>query len=657
MYRSSYRRKSLAVLIQASLSSLFAVSLTQAATCTVNTNSDDPGEASAKVTAVPPNPWSGANKAVVTLRDCIVAANLMTGPTGAPTATGMPITFAPALSGATITLGDDLPLVFNNTSIDASALSQPVTMDGAYAHRIFLVSGLPDSSENYHNTGAPNPDGAQSIAVSLTNLVLARGKATGGDGGGGGMGAGGALFVNQLASVTLTNVNFDSNSAHGGNSVYGGGGGGGGGSGGGGKKGGAGIGLAGSSGNGGAFGGTGLGQVSAAQNFGAGFGGGLYSSSGPGDAGGIGGGGGGSGAFDSGSCFPAYSCGGHRGFGGGGGGSFGFMVSAGDGGFLGGGGVGPNCGSGGFGGGAGTSTGGTGTGPCASTFGGGSNGTYGGGCYGGVGGGGCENGGGGAGFGGAVFIRAGGGLTVQSTTNQGSVANGSVAAGIGGATAGRGLFVMTGATTKFNIAGRCTLSDDIADDSATTLPGTTPASYVPGTAAGAAIIKQGAGALILDGNNTYAGATNVNAGTLGGGGVLAGQVMLASGAHIAPGDFDVGAIGSFTTGAFTWNGGGVMDFRLGAATNDKLIVNGALTKGGAGAYKFHFGMGAKPPLAATTYTLIQATSISGFSAVNFTWDEDTTYKNLLGNFSISGNAVKFTTVTVKSDRIFADGFD
>lgn len=55
-------------------------------------------------------------------------------------------------------------------------------------------------------------------ALALDNVTLT-GTATGGagaDGGGGGLGAGGALFVNQTADVTLTNVNLTGNQAIGG---------------------------------------------------------------------------------------------------------------------------------------------------------------------------------------------------------------------------------------------------------------------------------------------------------------------------------------------------------------------------------------------------------------------------------------------------------
>jgi hypothetical protein len=133
------RRNTLSVLVQASLPCLFAVSLAHAATCTVNSATDDPADASAKVTAVPPNPWSGANASVVTLRDCILAANLMTGSTGTPN--GSMTIDASASAGQTIALQDSLPLLFNNTTIDAGN-GNPVTIDGGNGHRPYLPTGF-----------------------------------------------------------------------------------------------------------------------------------------------------------------------------------------------------------------------------------------------------------------------------------------------------------------------------------------------------------------------------------------------------------------------------------------------------------------------------------------------------------------------------------
>ena len=193
------RRKPLSVLVQCSLPLMLAASTAHAVTCTVTSSSDDPTTAASAVTASTTNG---------TLRDCILAVNLATGSTGA--ATNGNVIDTTGVQGATITLGDSLPMIFNNVTIGGSGPA--VTIDGGGAHRIFFVSGLPDSSV----TPEPNPDGALPITVGLSNLNLQNGAAQGGAGGGGGLGAGGALFVNSAATVNLSQVTFSGNSATGG---------------------------------------------------------------------------------------------------------------------------------------------------------------------------------------------------------------------------------------------------------------------------------------------------------------------------------------------------------------------------------------------------------------------------------------------------------
>jgi len=115
-----------------------------------------------------------------------------------------------------------------------------------------------------------------------------------------------------------------------------------------------------------------------------------------------------------------------------------------------------------------------------------------------------------------------------------------------------------------------------------------------------ALVKNGAGTtLTLSGVNTQTEATTVNAGrltvngslpaassvainssgALGGSGVVNGPVILANGAHIAPGH----SVGTLTTGAETWHGGAVLAIEMNTPTGsagsdwDLLAINGALT--------------------------------------------------------------------------------
>jgi hypothetical protein len=630
------------------------------AACIVNSALDDPNDASAKVTSVSQAAWSGSHRNVVTLRDCIVASNLMTGSKGVPTMPGMTIELA-KIAGSAITLQDNLPLLFNNTTIRASA-GKAVAISGNAAYRIFFVSGLP------RKDSVLVPDNEQPVAVTLSNLVLEDGFAHGGDGAGGGMGAGGALFVNQNATVTLDNVTTTQNIASGGYALslddfpeLSGGGMGSGTSesaGGGGLNGpglynsGAGIGTPGTSQFAGGFGGTGLGQISVNQNFspaafdvdiGTGTlgsltgGGGLVASSGIGGPGGFGGGGGdpggaagfgGGGAF----AFAVGATGGSGGFGGGGGGVFFFGTG----------------GNGGFGAGAGT----TADFPNAAGISG---------VAGGVpvqlNGDAAFTGGGGAGLGGAVFVRSGGSLRVESTKPSIGTNNNIALAGgyeLNGsrvqtaAEAGDGLFVMTGASATFDIAATYTIGDEIADDSLLSLPAGN--SYVPGNGSGANVLKTGTGTLVMDGADSRAGSMYVQSGTLAGYGLIFGPVTLGTSGRIKPGDPKVSSgIGTLSVGSLAWNSGGTMAYQLGVDNNssDHLQVTGPLLKQGTGPFLFSFGAGAAPPVAGQTYLLISAGNTGAFSAQDFSFAHDASLQSLSGNFSVNPTGVYFSVTAVQ----------
>ena len=408
-------------------------------------------------------------------------------------------------------------------------------------------------------TGAPTIIDGQSTyrgffahqgGVSLKNLqiqnVMAVGGSGGNPGGGGGMGAGAALFVNDTAQVTISNVAIHTSLAIGGNggtasvAVAGGGGGGGlggvggtsfpfspinGGGGGGGfggkggsceddnGAGGGGIdGGMGHSGHGGdvdvpsgfmAQPGGGFGALGAGSGAGGSAGGAMGGGGGDGN-GGSGGGGGGGGI--EGLSSPGAAGGDGGVFGGGGGSSTSGTGSrlGGNGGFGGGG--GGNClgginaddSKGGFGGGGGA--GGTGAGY-------GGNGGFGGGGgggsniafsplsgMGGVGGGSADKassvgqGGGGAAFGGAIFVNGAGSLTILDSFS--SQAGNSVTAGTGfnpGWAAGGDCFLLSGASFTLDPnGGAITFANSIADDSSASFVGVQPGT-VAGSSAGASL--------------------------------------------------------------------------------------------------------------------------------------------------------------------------
>lgn len=289
----------------------------------------------------------------------------------------------PALGGQTITLAHALPMLMSNITLNGP--TGGVTIDGgssdfATGVRCFFVSGLPLAGSG--PAANPNDGMPQAVHVRLSSLTIQHCRARGGAGSGGGLGAGGALFVNQQATVDLQRVSFVSNRAIGGTGV--------GGSMGGGGMGGSSIGFGGGGGIGGSAtnsngAGGGIGGNSLAGGGGGGFGtdlgdtanasrglGGISVNQGfaTAESGGTNGGGGGSGGFAG----DGYGGGGSSAAGGGVGGNFrggvggggahtSSTVAAGTGGFGGGGGgaqfvVSPVLagGNGGFGGGGGTGT-------------------------------------------------------------------------------------------------------------------------------------------------------------------------------------------------------------------------------------------------------------------------------------------------------------
>ena len=424
---------------------------------------------------------------------------------------------------ADITLSRDLPAVQNSITINGNGHF----LDGAGAHRgLFVYAGT----------------------VAIQNLAIQNAVAQGGAGagGGGGAGLGGALFVNTGANVTISNVSFNGNTAKGGSGfIFGSSGGGGGGLGGDGRRGGGGIGA---EADGGASstptpgagivtGAAGGGGAEVGQSGGANGGGGAAST----NANGGGGGGGVSGSAGSG------VNGGAGGFGGGAGGS------GGAGGFGGGGGSGDSAnngigGAGGFGGGGG--------GGVQGTFGGGGFGAGSGGADGagytelvacnarcspppppGGGGGVVTNvslGGGGLGAGGAVFVRAGGTLSISGAlTETGSMVtagqsynppgggappnpcdclrvayNRAGSLGFSGSAFGAGMFLQGSGTLSFSPGqGESqSVSNVIADQ--------TGSGGTNGNAGSWGLSKSGAGTLSLNAANTYTGGTTINAGML-----------------------------------------------------------------------------------------------------------------------------------------------
>ncbi|MCX6543975.1 MAG: autotransporter-associated beta strand repeat-containing protein [Acidobacteria bacterium] len=387
--------------------------------------------------------------------------------------------------GSNITLTADLPNVGASVTIDGGGYS----LSGNSQYRGLFI-------ESFVIPMVGGPPAPTPVAVTIQNLTIRDTVATGGSGGaggpggGGGAGMGGALFVGELATVSVSNVNLISNAAVGGAGGTGGlgdvEGGGGGGLGG---NGGAGNAATGSGGGGG----IGVGASGGGPEL-PGLPGIITGVLGPP----VGGGGGAGSIIDvAGAATGGITTNGGN-FGGGGGGGW---AANNFGGFGGGGGGtplgdSPNFGAGGYGGGGGGTTGASAN--LGGTF-GGDGGTLT-----------TRGGGGGAGLGGAIFVQAGGNLTVGGgfTINGAAVTGGAGSTGgVSGSAAGSGIFFQGSDFYSLSFAPSgsqtATVAGDIADEFG-----------VLGSGGSLGVSMDGTGTLVLSGNNAYSGGTSINFGTL-----------------------------------------------------------------------------------------------------------------------------------------------
>jgi outer membrane autotransporter protein len=440
--------------------------------------------------------------------------------------------------------------------------------------------------------------------------------------------------------------------------------------------GGGGIGGSGNFGGGG-FGGTGIGQILSSQNFAAagsvgdmnggpngGGGAGGASSGSSGDSTGNGGSGspaGAGGGSNGGSAIinSVFAAGGNGGIGGGGGVGNGidYTGSGGSGGFGGGGGsLGYNGGgSGGFGGGGGSSVyteggsggfGGGGGGPLnIGSLGG--NGGFGGGGgatgLGGFGGGSgspsfSSGGGGGAAMGGGIFIVGGdngGTLTIE---NSGSMSGSSLIPGAGGPGArsglsyGKGIFLTDDGFLTFSPDTIQTYADDIVDQS----------SVGGGIGGSWGLLLNGSGTLILTGNNTYSGGTEIRNGTMQGNLPQNTPLIVNGGYYALNGSQALSSLSGTggtvaletSTSMLTINGSinGTFDF---GAYNGSITGTGGLIKTGSG-----------------TLTLTGNNTYSGGSALNggtLSISSDTNLGAADGSMSFDGGILE-TTASLTSPR-------
>jgi autotransporter-associated beta strand protein len=118
------------------------------------------------------------------------------------------------------------------------------------------------------------------------------------------------------------------------------------------------------------------------------------------------------------------------------------------------------------------------------------------------------------------------------------------------------------------------------------------------------------GRIYLNGNSTFAGDTTVTNGTLGGTGVLAGNLIMLGGTN-APG-FGIGTL--TVNGSVMLGGTALMEIdRAQAPNSDRLVVGGSLTFGGN--LVVTLPAGAATPQAGDVYQLFSGGGSGGFTAV------------------------------------------
>jgi autotransporter-associated beta strand protein len=223
-------------------------------------------------------------------------------------------------------------------------------------------------------------------------------------------------------------------------------------------------------------------------------------------------------------------------------------------------------------------------------------------------------------------------------------------------------------TGALRTAGSTTWSGPILLDASTTFDVAAGDQLtLAGPVSGAAgLTKVGPGALRLDAANTYTGITTVSAGTLSVNGST-GPITVDAGARLA-GDGSAAAVslaaqatlaprGTFNAASLSVLGSSVLDARLGLADADRVVLQGALTKVGAGVLQVAFsdrgpGDGAQADVA---YVLAQYASTNLVAAdLGYDYGAAGARTRLPGAFFVEPAQLEFQALSV---TLFFDGFE
>jgi len=229
-----------------------------------------------------------------------------------------------------------------------------------------------------------------------------------------------------------------------------------------------------------------------------------------------------------------------------------------------------------------------------------------------------------------------------------SIANGGLASNIGSSSSAAANLVLGGGTLQYTGANAATDRNfTLIAATGSTIDVTSNTLTISGasTSTSGSLTKQGAGTLVLAGNNLYTGRTTVGSGTLrinnaggigngaggvivnsgaylGGTGTISGLVSILAGGHLAPGN-SIGTLNQ--TGSLAISAGSIFDFEFGTTlnNNDKIIINGGigtLTLTGTSTLNLYTEGGTTPwtPTTVGQYQLIQYSGSlgSGTLAIN-----------------------------------------